>query len=422
MRREGLRTARKALMSVAVIAVIPALANCGKGGGMPGMPGGGGECPQSADEIFNAHWGLDAQLEGKVKAALAAAANLKDISVKVEGDVAAACGGLAKDLGAKDSDIEPKEQGPGKKAEAACNAAAKLIGDFKAKAKGSVKVDVQPPKCEASMNAMADCAAKCDVNVKPGSVEAKCEGGEISGKCNAECKGTCTMQAGAKCEGTCKGSCNGTCEANFSGKCDGTCKGTCDGKNATGKCAGNCDGSCEGGGSGSCGGTCKGECSAACEVKAQGKCDGECSGECSVKMEAPKCSGKVTPPEMSADCKANCNAELTAKMECQPAQVNVSIAGAADAEAAAKLKTALSNNLGSLLKVTMGMKGALEGALADVQTTVEGASAAVKGGAQAALKVGGCIAAAMQAQVQASASINVSVKASASASGSAGAG
>jgi len=68
------------------------------------------------------------------------------------------------------------------------------------------------------------------------------------------------------------------------------------------------------------------------------------------------------------------------------------------------------------------MKGKLEGIVANVKASVEGAQAVVTSSGAAALKVGGCFAASLKAQAEASVSINVSVKASASASGSATAG
>ena len=119
---------------------------------------------------------------------------------------------------------------------------------------------------------------------------------------------------------------------------------------------------------------------------------------------------------------ANCDAEVSAKLECIPASVTVNFSGAADAEASAKLKGALEKNLPALLKVTLGMKGRIEGAIANVKASIEGVQAVVKGGGQAALKVGGCLVASLKAQADASVSLNVSVSASASASGSAGAG
>jgi hypothetical protein len=407
--------------------------DCGKKGmgGVPGadkIPGGGaipGGCPANiadANALMSANFGLQGELEGKVKAALAAGADLQKIAADVEAEVTMACANLAKDLGASDADLKPKEEGPGKKADAACAAAVKFVGEVKAKAKGNLKVDVKPPRCSASMSVVADCAGKCDANIKPGSAKVECEGGKISGECSGKCEGECDVQAGAKCEGSCSGECSGECSADISGKCDGTCEGKCDGKDTKGKCAGTCDGKCKGNAKASCSGTCKGSCSASCEVQAKGECKGECSGKCDVEMKAPKCSGTVKPPEMSAECKANCDAEVNGKLECTPASVVVKLDGAADAQAAAKLKAALSKDLPAILKVTLGMKSKLEGVVGSVKGTLEGAQAAVTSGGDAALKVGACFAASIEAQAKASVSIDVSVKASASASGSATAG
>ncbi len=414
--------------AILALAVFPLLLDCGGAGPLGNLPGGmPGACSvdlKNPEAIMKASFGLQGEAEGKVKAALAAGANLQALAGKVEADVTAGCVGLAKDLGATDADLQPKEQGPGKKAEAACNVAAKLIGDAKAKLGASAKLEIKvvPPKCEASMDMAANCAAECKGNVKPGEVKATCEGGEISGKCDGECKGTCTVQAGANCEGTCKGSCDGKCEGTFSGKCDGKCEGKCDGKDSKGTCAGTCDGKCDAKAKGNCSGKCSGGCSASCEMTGQASCKGDCSGGCSVDIKEPKCSGKVKPPEMSAECKANCDAKLNANLECKPASVLVNFVGKGDAQAQAKLKTALEKNLPVLLKITIGMKDSLGQVTGSVKASVEGLQAVVKGGGQAAMKVGGCVAGALKAQVDATASINVSVKASASASASAGAG
>ena len=420
------RSLTSKLMALLLAASVPLVINCGNmPGGLPNVPGVPGGCPANiadASAIMSTNFGLEGELEGKVKAALAAGADVQAIAADVEAEVVVACTNLAKDLGAKDEDLKPKEDGPGKKAEAACNVASKLIGEFKAKAKGKVVVDIKPPKCEASLDASMDCAAKCDANIKPGSVKASCEGGEISGECGAKCEGKCTVEASANCEGSCSGTCQGECSADISGKCDGDCAGKCDGKDSKGKCAGTCDGKCKGKADAQCSGTCKGACSASCEMKAAGECKGTCSGKCSVEMKAPKCSGEVKPPEMSAECKAHCNAEVNGKAECKPATVFVKIEGAADADAALKLKAALTKSLPALLKISIGMKGKLQSVVASVKVAAEGAKAAVTSGGAAALKVGGCFAASLEAQAKATVSINVSVKASASASGSASAG
>lgn len=405
----------------------PFLLDCGKGGGLPGplgnLPGAPAACPNLDDPsaVANASFGLKGELEGKVKSSLEAAAQLKALSAQIEGDVVTACSGLAKDLGASDADLKPAKEGPGAKAEHACNVAVKFLGQAKAEAKaaGKMEIVVVEPKCNASLKATAECAGKCDVSATGGKADVKCEG-KLSGQCDAECSGTCTVKAGAQCGGTCAAECTGKCEGTFSGKCDGACDGTCDGKNTKGKCAGKCDGKCSAGGSGTCSGKCQGSCSASCDVDVKGKCDGTCSGGCSVEFKEPKCSGKVEMPKVSAECKAKCDAEVAAKVECTPAKVKVAFSG--DAKAGAKLATALEKNLPLLLKVAVGMKGRAEGAVASVKTSVEGLQGVVSGGGEAAIKVGACIGGALKAQADAALSINVSVKASVSASASAKAG
>ncbi len=426
------RKTSRAWLGAGLILAVPLIVDCGGMKGIPGapkmpdVPGAPGSCPANvadADALMAANFGLEGELEGKVKASLAAGADLQKIAVDLEAEVATACGNLAKDLGASDADLKPKSDGPGKKAEAACDAAVKMIGEVKAKAAGKIKVEVKPPVCTASVNAMAECAGKCDATIKPGSAKVTCEGGKLSGKCDAKCEGTCDVEAGAKCEGTCGGTCKGDCSADISGKCDGTCNGKCDGKDSKAKCAGTCEGKCTGGKvDATCHGECKGDCDATCTVQAKGECKGTCSGSCSAEFKEPKCSGEVKPPQMSAECQAHCNASVNAKLECKPALVTVVASGSVDAAAAAKLKLAFEKDLPALLKVTLGMKGRLEGIEGSVKSSLEGAKAVVTSSGSAALKVGGCFAASLKAQADATASINVSVKASASASGSASAG
>jgi len=419
------RSIASKVTALLVLASIPLLTECkNMPGGMPkGMPDvPGGSCPANiadAEAIMSANFGMKPDIEAKVKNALSAGATLQALSADIEAQVTEACTGLAKDLGADDAMLAPKEEGPGKKAEAACNAAAKLVGEVKAKAKAKITIDIKPPKCEASMSAAMDCAAKCDATVTPGSAKVTCEGGEISGQCDAKCEGKCTVDASASCEGTCSGECKGECSAEISGKCDGTCEGSCDGKNAKGKCAGHCDGKCKGKADAQCNGTCKGSCSASCEMTAKGECKGSCSGKCSVEMKEPKCSGEVKPPKMSADCQAKCDSEINAKATCTPARVFVKIEGGADAEAVGKLRVALNKNLPLLLKVSLGMKGKLEAVEASVKAGLENVQATVQGAGSDALKVAGCFAASLKAQADASVSLKVSVKASASASASA---
>src|SRR5262245_47229705 len=95
------------VLGAVTLAFAPMLMDCG--GGLPGVPGMPGGCPANiadAQAVMSANFGLQGELEGKVKAALAAGANLQKLAVDIEGEVATACGNLAKDLGA--TDIEPK--------------------------------------------------------------------------------------------------------------------------------------------------------------------------------------------------------------------------------------------------------------------------------------------------------------------------
>ena len=132
----------------AVLLLSPFLMDCGKKG-MPGemdkVPGAEnipGECPANiadADAVMKANFGLQAELEGKVKAALAAGANLQKLAAEVEGEVAAACGKLAKDS------APPTRTRSRRTAARARRRKRRARGheahdEFKAKAKGSLQV------------------------------------------------------------------------------------------------------------------------------------------------------------------------------------------------------------------------------------------------------------------------------------------
>lgn len=419
---------RIASMPFAVLVLAsPMLIDCG---GMPKVPGGipgAADCPDmaSADAVANFDWKqnfkLDAKVEGQLKAGLGAAIELKGLAAQIDGELKVACGNIAKDLGAK---------GDYKSGDEACKAALKVMGEVKAKmgANAKLALDIKPPKCSASMNAMAECSGKCDASVSGGKAEVKCEGGEISGSCDAKCEGSCNLEAGAACSGTCEGA----CEASFSGTCGGKCDGKCDGKatpaGGQADCKGKCEGKCDAGAKGECKGSCKGS----CEMKAGGECKGTCSGKCSVEMKEPKCSGEVKPPKVSAECNAKCDAQVSGKMECTPARIALKIDGAADAQAAATYKAAIEKNLPAVLKIAIGMKDKIGKLTANVKTVVEGVkgtvSGATGGGPAIAAQLTACVAAPFTgaldaaASLQANVDVSVNVQASASASGSAKAG
>jgi hypothetical protein len=411
--------------------LVPVLASGCGGSGLGGLagnvPGVGGKCPDLSkpESIlafdFAGNFKLSAQAGAKLKAATAAAVELKGFADQIDADLRAGCGGIAKDLGAG-SDF--------KDGKSACDAAIKGITDAKAKlgAGAKLSVVVKPPRCQADMNAYGDCAGKCDVSATGGHAKVECEPGKLSGKCDASCEGTCDVQAGAKCEGTCSGS----CDAEIKGSCSGKCNGKCDGKDSKGAaCAGTCEGKCEGG---TVKAECKGKCGGECKLKASAKCEGTCTGKCTAEFKEPKCNGEITPPKVSADCKAHCDASVSAKMECTPAHVGVVATGAADVKAFETLKATLEKNLPLVLKIAIGIDDRAAKMATNGKAVFEGTMSSMteiagSGGGQAALTVGqltACLGETFKGALNAAGSIkanvNVSVNVSASASGSAGGG
>ncbi|MDP9035218.1 MAG: hypothetical protein M3O50_10445 [Myxococcota bacterium] len=409
----------------------PFVANCG--GGMPGVPSmptsgvmpavpSAGSCPDmgKADAIdafdFEKEFKLRTEVAAKIKAGAGAAAEMTALSEKIDGDLKVACGTLARDLGAA---------GEFKDGQDACKGAIKAIGDVKARmgARAEIKVDVTEPHCGVDLNAYADCAGHCDATVKGGKAEVKCEPGKLQGQCTGKCQGQCEVSGGAQCTGEC----DGTCDADVKGSCGGKCAGKCDGKvldaKANGKCAGVCEGKCDATVKGECHGKCGGD----CKINGQAECKGTCTGSCSAEMQSPKCTGAVQPPQVSAECKAKCDAHMEAKAQCTAPHVVVRIAGSADDKAEETFRKAIENDLGSVLKVSAGVGKNASRIASNVKVVVQAAEAGVQGAGDAVnvARLTACVAAPFRgaleaaASVQANVSVSVNVQASATASGSA---
>jgi hypothetical protein len=410
----------------------PFAINCG--GGMPGVPGGGGlpgvpnlagNCPDmtkiEAIESFDfgKEFNLKADVAAKIKAGAGAAAEIQALNAKIDADLTTACGSLAKDLG---------DTASYKNAQEACHAAVKIVGEVKAKlgASATVKLDVTEPHCGVDVQAYGECAGHCDATVKPGSAEVKCEGGRLQGQCSGQCQGECEVSAAAECSGECSGSCDGE----IKGSCGGNCQGKCDGKatpaGAGAACAGTCEGKC----SANVHAACKGKCGGQCKVSGGASCKGTCTGSCSVAFQAPKCTGHVEPPQMSAECKAKCDAKVQAHAECTPPHLAVRIVGAADAALAAKFQAAIEKNLPGVLTVALGTGKHAEEIAGNMKVVLEGVEASVKGAGDAVTigKLTACIGGPVKgaldaaASVQANVKVSVSVQASATASASGKAG
>jgi hypothetical protein len=298
---------------------------------------------------------------GSAGVAMQAVADFAAIASGSIDDLTAACRTIAEDLDAPKAERDAAEQNPDKRAkmDVYCQLAVDAIGAFKAEAGGTLTIDFQPPVCEASISAKADCQAKCsgsascDLQANPPT----CEGGTLE----ISCSGSCTAEAGASvyCEGGCTGECTGECTAEGGVDCEGECDGTCMGTlNSDGSCSGQCNGTCRATAPGAqCSGTCKGQCDAACQATAEAsvKCDGTCDAE----YEPLKCSGGELKGGCTAEakCEANCDASVQAKAECRPPSLAITFSGAANAEVAGKLKLVLEANLGVVVALEARLSG-----------------------------------------------------------------
>lgn len=380
----------------------------GSGAGRGGASGGGGGAT-----------GLSSQCQGdfgaskaavKLSSFLGATAKFAHAAADLETSLLDSCTSIGKELGMSGADLAGDTK-------SVCDAvSAKLNAELRSvRAEGNVKIDIvsTPPRCEVSMNAYADCAAKCEVDVEPGQVELQCEGGQISGTCTAECTGECSVEV----QGVCKGSCEGTCSGGCTGTCQGVCDGKCSATGADGQCNGRCDGTCQG----TCSAGCKGSCEGECWMKSQASCSGECRGGCSVEYQEPKCSGQVRPPKVSADCKASCDAQLEAQATCEPGHTEVKVAGGAKVDEAklARVRAALQAGYGQMLATGEKLRR-----LKRAGQELKKAGKDLKGVSSLGMRAAACVTEAVSlmptALASVSASVEVQVSFTASVSASAG--
>jgi hypothetical protein len=323
---------------------------------------------------FKAGANIEASIGGDARAQVAvqAVGDFSAIASAAIDDLTTACRAMANDLDAPQADRDTAEANTDKKAkmQAYCKLAVSAVGSVKAKAAGTLKIDFKPPACSASISAKANCqakcsgSAKCDLKANP----PKCTGGKLE----VSCSGKCTAEAGASltCEGSCTGTCSGSCTASAGGvECAGKCNGTCSaggqagatGIQADGTCKGKCEGTCEVVAPNvTCNGSCKGSCSATCEAKAGASV--KCDGKCDVDAEPISCTGGKLEGgcQVDAKCEGNCDASVKAKAECSPPQLTIVFTGAADVQAAGKLKATFEANLGLVLAFKERLKGMVE--------------------------------------------------------------
>jgi hypothetical protein len=336
-----------------------------------------------------------AELTARVNAVVDASNRLAASAEAMRADVLAACEGIATDLG-EEIPAQGAEETDDEYVERVCLLAAGAI-DAEVTAGAEIFVAIQPPQCTVDAQAQLACEASCDVTGEcdPGTLEARCEPGELS----VVCEGTCDVNAYCEAQGDVTVECDGVCE----GVCEGTCEGS---TNAAGECAGTCTGGCRG----------------SCRVEAEGGIDcganARCRGGCTGTYSAPQCHAELTPPEcnIDADCEAGCAGQASFNAECTEGQIVVVVEGGASENLAATLEA----NLPALRRVAIGLgdifgsTAAFVDAAGNVVIDVANSTATCIG------SVSGRVSSAAEAAVSAAATVTVSVSVSASVSGSAG--
>jgi hypothetical protein len=297
-------------------------------------------------ESFKSSGTIDADLDVHVRAFLEATQQFRTLSAEVRTTVRTACVAIATDLGAEntwsgfaeddDKSIRNNE-GTG-----ACDAAAaKINGIMEAHAEANFALVVTRGYCRQDFEEIQKCDRQCtqEQTCTPGTVETRCEAGQVSYVCNGKCK------ANAHCEGTINvaANCMGQCEST----CEGECKGTCTHADGTrtendANCQGQCSASCNG----KCRGLCKVEASAGIDCGASVHCKGECEGT----VSEPVCETTCSPPSCTVDtrCYDACTTQVQAKTVCEPSKVELYANVKASVEVE-KLVATINANLSVLL-------------------------------------------------------------------------
>jgi hypothetical protein len=352
--------------------------------------------PGSGDQL------CDAGLKAKAEALQGAVDDLVTVSADLKAQLAVACANMAKDLGATPPEVGDGTSVSDDDLKTACDVASMAI-TAKIKSTGTITPVVEGGQCQIAAQAQFDCEAKCDVSGKctPGTIEARCDPGDISGECDGECMASATCEGSATVAASCQGTCDATCE----GKCAGVCNGTCDGNASTGACAGTCKGEC----TASCTGSCTGNCKLDADAHIMCGAMATCRGGCSVMYKAPTCEGQLKPPscDIDADCEAGCRGQASLEATCTPPTVDILIS------MDDTLKTTLEKNLPAVFRVATQGK-LIAQAAQDVASAAQNVGTAVVDSAGCALLFGVDFATKLQASVDASVSLSVTVMASVS--------
>lgn len=273
-------------------------------------------------------------LEPEVERFVQASADLGAAAAEVRAGAFTACANIARDLGADDTwsalaDSEEATSTTGGGADAlsndagtgACDAAAQRMEDVLAGAgevEAQVALLVSKGECHFDFGAQVECDAECSLGEQctAGTVETRCEPGDLSVVCDAACEADAFCVGRPEQPANCMGQCESTCQ----GECRGSCMApdgsiTENDPNCNGKCAASCNGTCRG--------MCKIDAPEGIECGGSVRCSGGCSGSYS----DPVCVSEFSPPqcEFDAACHAACSARVESMAECDPTLVEVFI-------------------------------------------------------------------------------------------------
>ena len=224
---------KKTSLSVAVVAVLsPLVTQCGGGlGGIPGadMVPGAAKCPDMTnyDALADFDWAGNFRDRGgrrrEIKSGVIASVEVENFAKAMDADLMTACGGIAKDLGAK---------GEFKTGEEACKAAAKAIGDVKAKLGANAKLAVdfdaaEVRRVDERLRRAAPASATRPSRARQAKVNVRTR--RAHGRVRRAVRGHLRhVQAGAQV----RRHLQRQVRRHIKGKCGGKCDGKCDGKPA----------------------------------------------------------------------------------------------------------------------------------------------------------------------------------------------
>lgn len=314
-------------------------------------------CVDGLDVAKDAGFDLAAEAAARLRATLIATVQLDEYSRKLDTDLASHCKNLARELGTGEL---PEVEGP----EENCRLASERIRKVRQDSGTTLVVDLKPPTCTARPGDFQSCARDCDPNLQP-DLQIACSLDTESGRCESKCTGQCIETQSEDCGAQCRGSCQGRCMDGFFGTCGGKCIGDCDGKTTNGKCEGTCDGKCTSDANGVCESKCQGKCVGAClrDVKS-GPCEGTCAGSCKEPLSDVRCGQVAPPPEMSPECRARCDADLSQRVMCVAGEAAVTVFSAAEREKAERLRASLARTFSQVLHLEYGATPLLQHAAA----------------------------------------------------------